>query len=248
MARRFATDIDVLGFSLLNAMLHPVSADPSGLGAGDKGRTWFNSTDNKLKVWSGTAAIDFLDRANHTGNQLASTISDFNNAVRSGNSVSQLAAPASALAMNGQKITGLADGTAGTDAASYGQVLALINNRAFKDPVRVATTANITSLAGGAPNAVDGVTLAVNDRILVKDQTTASTNGIYVVTTLGTGANGTWTRSADADSSIEVPPGMVVSVQEGTANLDKMFMLATNGPITLGTTGLTFSAYGASSL
>lgn len=185
-------------------------------------------------------------RANHTGTQVASTISDFDTQVRTSR-LDQMAAPTAAVALNAQKITGLADGTAGTDAATYGQLLALINNRAFKDPVRVATTANIATLAGGAPNTVDGVSLAANDRVLVKDQTTGAQNGIYSVTTLGTGSNGTWTRATDADSAAELPPGSVVSVQEGTANADKMFMLATNGPITLGTTSLTFSAYGASS-
>ncbi len=158
-----------------------------------------------------------------------------------------MAAPTADVGLGGRKITGLADGVAGTDAAAYGQVLALINNRAFKDPVRVATTANITSLAGGAPNVVDGVTLVANDRVLVKDQTTGALNGIYVVTTLGTGANGTWTRATDADSATELPPGSVLSVQEGTASADKMFMLATNGPIVIGTTSLVFSPYGASS-
>ena len=77
MARRFATDIDLLKFSLLNAMLNPVSTDPTGLGAGDAGRVWFNTTTPTLKVWNGTSAIDLLARSTQTGTQLASTISDF---------------------------------------------------------------------------------------------------------------------------------------------------------------------------
>jgi hypothetical protein len=89
------------------------------------------------------------------------------------------------------------------------------------------------------------VTLVAGDRILVKDQTTASANGIYSVTTLGTGSNGTWARASDADLSAEMPPGTVITVEEGTNNGDKMFMLTTNGPITLGTTSLSFSTYGA---
>jgi len=106
---------------------------------------------------------------------------------------------------------------------------------------RAATTANIT-LAGGAPNVADGVTLAANDRILVKDQTTGSQNGIYVVTTLGTGANGTWTRATDADGAGELLSGMLVTVSEGTVNADSMWMLTTNDPITIGTTALTFKS------
>jgi len=245
VARRFLTDINLSGFSLIGALLNPVSADPSGLGAGDEGRVWLNTTTHKLMYWNGTTAIDVLARSNHTGTQLASTISDFMAQVVTAR-LDQLATPTADVAFGGRKITGLADGVAGSDGATYGQLLALINNRGFKDPVRAATTANIASLAGGAPNAIDGVTLAANDRVLVKDQTTGATNGIYTVTTLGTGANGTWTRATDADSSAELPPGSVVSVQEGTLSADKMFMLATNGPITLGTTSLTWSAYGAS--
>ena len=245
MARRFLTDINLLGFQIIGALMNPVSTDPAGLGAGDEGRLWTNTTTHRLMLWNGSAAIDLLDRANHSGTQLAATISNLAATVQAYR-LDQFAVPTADVAFGGRKLTGLADGVANSDAASYGQLLALVNNRSFKDPVRAATTANITSLAGGAPNALDGVTLAVNDRILVKDQTTGSQNGLYFVATLGTGANGTWTRATDADGSTELPSGSVVSVQEGTANADKLFMLATNAPIVLGTTALVWSAYGAS--
>ena len=113
----------------------------------------------------------------------------------------------------------------------------------WKTSVRAATTANVT-LAGSAPNVIDGVTLAVNDRVLVKDQSTASQNGIYVVTTVGTGANGTWTRSADFDTTNEAVTGATFWVNEGTIAADTAFTLITNAPITLNTTGLTFSQTG----
>ena len=111
----------------------------------------------------------------------------------------------------------------------------------YKTSVRVATTANIAGLGGSAPNTLDGVTLAANNRILVKDQSTASQNGIYVVTTLGTGANGTWTRATDADGSGELSSGAIVAVDEGTAHADSQWMLTTDGTITIGTTALTFA-------
>lgn len=110
----------------------------------------------------------------------------------------------------------------------------------YKASVRAATTANIASLAGGTPNTLDGVTLVANDRILVKDQTTASQNGIYYVTTLGTGANGTWTRATDADGAGELTSGAIVAVEEGSTNVDSQWMLTTDGVITIGTTSLTF--------
>lgn len=110
----------------------------------------------------------------------------------------------------------------------------------FKASVRAATTANIASLAGGAPNTLDGVTLVANNRILVKDQTTGSQNGIYVVTTLGTGANGTWSRSADVDQVDELTAGAIVMVEEGTTLADSLWELTTDGTITIGTTSLTW--------
>ena len=84
--------------------------------------------------------------------------------------------------------------------------------------VRVATTVgqNVTTLAGGAPLVVDGVTLLLGDRVLVKNQTTASQNGIYTVSVLGTGADGTWVRATDADTAIEMA-GVTAVVQRGTA-------------------------------
>lgn len=116
----------------------------------------------------------------------------------------------------------------------------------WKESVRVATTANVT-LAGGAPNVVDGVTLAANDRILVKNQSTASQNGIYYVSTLGTGANGTWTRAADADASADVTTGLYVYVSEGTATNKGQYVLNTPNPITLNTTSLTFVRFNGGS-
>ncbi|SEN78043.1 phage tail protein, partial [Nitrosomonas marina] len=73
----------------------------------------------------------------------------------------------------------------------------------IKYPVRVATIANIANLASGAPNTLDGISLVKNDRILVKSQTTKSQNGIYIVSTVGTGSDGTWVRAGDSDESPE---------------------------------------------
>ncbi|MFC3802725.1 hypothetical protein [Cohnella sp. GCM10012308] len=97
--------------------------------------------------------------------------------------------------------------------------------------VRVATTANIT-LSG--LQTVDGIVLAAGDRVLVKNQTTGSQNGIYVA------ASGAWTRAADADSSAKVAAGISVYVRAGTVNGAKVFSLSNAGAVTLGTTALTF--------
>jgi hypothetical protein len=141
-------------------------------------------------------------------------ITGFDTQVRTSR-LDQMAAPTAAVSLNSQKITGLADGTASTDAATFGQISALMSAQQWKDPVDAATTANIATLAGGAPNTLDGVTLAVGARVLVKNQTTPAQNGIYVVNTLGTGANGSWGRATDADTAAELTDATVL-VQEGT--------------------------------
>ena len=76
-----------------------------------------------------------------------------------------------------------------------------IYNLDYKQSTRVVTVANVT-LAGGAPNQVDGVNLSLNDRILVTGQSTASQNGLYYVTTVGSGSNGTWARTSDGNETV----------------------------------------------
>ncbi|WP_055326027.1 phage tail protein [Ralstonia solanacearum] len=116
------------------------------------------------------------------------------------------------------------------------KVAAELNKLDGKQSVRVATTAVI---AKNGLQTIDGVALAAGDRVLVKDQAAApAENGIYVA------AAGIWTRAADADQALEVTPGMLVPVEEGAANGDSLWQLATNGPITIGTTGLAFELVG----
>lgn len=109
----------------------------------------------------------------------------------------------------------------------------------YKQSVRVISTTPVT-LSGGAPSQVDGVSLSVNDRVLVTGQSTGSENGIYYVTTLGSGANGTWTRTVDANQTGEIEAGMIIMVTEGAVYADTSWKLITNDPIVIGTTALTF--------
>ena len=125
---------------------------------------------------------------------------------------------------------------------------AQIYNLDYKQATRVVTTTNIT-LSGGAPSSVDGVSLSLNDRVLVTGQTTGSQNGIYKVTTVGSGANGTWARTSDANDTGEIEAGMIIMVTEGTVYADTQWKLITNDPITIGTTALTFTQnYSANSI
>ncbi len=100
-----------------------------------------------------------------------------------------------------------------------------------KQSVRVATTENI--VLSGAQQ-IDGVAVLSGQRVLVVAQTAAKDNGIYVA------ANGAWLRAADANASIKVTPNLTVMVEEGAANGESLWHLVTNGPITLGTTALSF--------
>ena len=174
----------------------------------------------------------------------AAKVSDFDTQVRTSR-LDQMAAPTASVAFNSQKITGLADPTNAQDAATKFYV---DNSRLgidFKDSVRAATTANIATLAGGAPSTLDGVALAANDRILVKNQTTTSQNGIYKVDTVGTGSNGSWSRASDADGSPagELTSGAFVYVEQGTANAQDQYVITTTGTITVGTTGITWGLF-----
>ena len=107
----------------------------------------------------------------------------------------------------------------------------------WKASVRVATTASGT-LASDFENgdSIDGVTLATGDRILIKSQSSASENGIYVVA-----ASGAPSRAVDFDEGAEVTSGAATFVEEGTANGGIVFILTTTGTITVGTTDLVFS-------
>jgi hypothetical protein len=117
---------------------------------------------------------------------------------------------------------------------------AQIFNLDYKQSTRVVTATNIT-LSGGAPNSVDGVTLSLNDRVLVTGQSTASQNGLYLVTTLGSGSNGTWARTSDGNENGEIEAGMIVMVTEGTVYADTQWKLITDDPIVINTTALTFT-------
>lgn len=110
----------------------------------------------------------------------------------------------------------------------------------FKINCKAATVGVNITLSGSAPNTLDGISLQAGDRVLVKDQSTASQNGVYVVTTLGTGSNGTWTRARDFNDSAVVTSGIVVPVSQGALAGGRLYLLTTPDPITLGTTGLTF--------
>lgn len=155
-----------------------------------------------------------------------------------------------------RKLSNVADPITATDAVNLQTLQQYLNGVAWKAPVRVATTAalpantynngaagvgaTLTGNANGALAAVDGVTLVLNDRLLVKDEATAANNGLYYVSQVGSaGTPYILTRVLDADTAAELLQAAVFA-EEGTANADTAWVGTANAPITVGTTGLPF--------
>ena len=138
--------------------------------------------------------------------------------------------------MGGFKLTNLGTPTQDTDAATKLYVDMAVQGLDTKESCKVSTTENIT-LSGG--QTIDGVVAGDGDRVLVKDQTDASENGIYVV------GGGAWVRAEDADGNPdgEVTSGMFTFIEQGTANGSKGFVLITPDPIVVGTTPLTYTQF-----
>jgi len=177
------------------------------------------------------------------------------------------------MSMNGAKITDLANPTAPQDAATKSYVEAIVSGLSDpKDAVRLATSAalaavtydngtagvgaTLTADANGALGAIDGVTPALSDRILVKNQASGIENGIYLVSDLGdAGTPFVLTRSTDADnngsSASSVTRGMFTQAVEGADNASLGYILTTSssggdpkGELVLGTDSLTFAQMG----
>ena len=129
----------------------------------------------------------------------------------------------------------------------------------IKDAVRVGTTANLTATYSNGSSGVgatltnsstqaalviDGITMVVNDRVMVKDQTTTLQNGLYKVTNIGSGStNWVLTRTPDGDESTEVNGGSFFFVQEGTTNGDNGYVTTNDGNPTIGTDAITFEQF-----
>jgi hypothetical protein len=245
-----ATTIDING-----------NADVSGtLGAGEttvSSLTVSDLTNNRVVIAGTSGAVE--DDANFTfnGTTLALTAGmditgdlDVDNININANTISSTDTNGDiTLSPNGTgtvKVPSGYDDRSGQDSLTLvtkGYVDAVKQSLDIKDSVRVASTGNV-SLTGGssdleAGDTIDGVTLVAGDRVLLKNQSTASENGIYVAVASG----GTPARSDDANASAEVTSGMFVWVEEGTSNGDQGYVLTTNNVITLNTTNLTFTQF-----
>ncbi len=146
-----------------------------------------------------------------------------------------IAPPSTSVALAGQKITGLADGANAQDAATKGQVDAAVAGLDAKLSVRVGSTGNL-ALTG--TQTIDGIVVVAGDRVLAKNQTVPSENGIWVV------AAGAWSRATDMDSWVEVP-GAHTFVEQGTTNADTGWVSLADAGGNLGATAITWTKFSA---
>ena len=196
---------------------------------------WFGIPKNVSSTLEGVTAAQLRDRTTHTGQQDASTISDFHAAVIV-SKLNEFAAPDGTLTLGGQKITALANGTAASDAVNKAQLDAVdakASAAAAGITIKLAARAVAkTAITLSGAQTVDGVAIVAGNRVLVAGQADAKTNGIYVA------AAGAWTRATDADGAGELGSGTLIGIREGATEADSLWGLTTDnatGAIVVGT-------------
>ena len=156
--------------------------------------------------------------------------------------------------VNNSRITNVTDPSSDQDAATKAYVDSVANGLDVKASVKYASTGNVSgtynnaagTITAGSNGAfsIDGATPSQNDRILLKDQSTATQNGLYRVTTVGDGSTAyVLTRTPDGDEAAEITGGAFVFVEAGTANADNGYVFTHNGTPTLGTTNITVEQF-----
>jgi hypothetical protein len=251
MATKFLTNIDLNQNQLIKATFEVLGTDPET--GNFEGRMIYNSTTDSIKVYGNGAWRSFVNSITKGGSYTdAITISESNGAV----TLTLNLADVDSAGLLSSEFWGLLNGatsdatvstlvkrdssgnikvatpTEAAHAATKGYVDAARAGLDVKQSVRAATTTAVTlSSALEAGDTLDTtVTLAEGDRVLVKNQGTASENGIYVVQ-----ASGAPVRATDFDGAGEVSGGAFVFVEEGTINADSGWVVSSNGAITVGT-------------
>lgn len=247
--------LDANGNEIRNPVAQNLAADPPNP---KPGQWWYRGDLATIRFWNGTVSVnvdpakaanasipntalatDPLARANHAGTQTANTISNLAATVQA-YSLSSFAAPTGDIPVAGFTFTGLRAPTGTGQAAEYtwtlGQITAAIEGRNTKDAVRMASTGNL-ALTG--LQTVDGIAGADGDRVLVKNQTAAAENGIYLMRAAA------WARAPDQNAPGEYRTGDYVFVQSGATQSATNWAVSTTGTITIGTTPVTWSQVGA---
>lgn len=259
---KWLNNIDLAQNQLLNARIQNLASAPSSPVSGQlyydtgtntlyfyNGSTWTAAAGGTVSFGSVASSTSF-GQASVTGTAGTVSHSDHvhgtpthDDAAHNAIHISALLSPTATVSWNGQSLTNLAAPVNPADAATKAYVDAAAAGYDTKASARIATTSNVTLATGGLLT-IDGITLVAGDRVLVKNQTTASENGIYVA------AAGAWTRATDANANsgsgnAAINPGTFVFVEQGTQNGATAWVVTTQGPITVGTTGITWAQVGS---
>ena len=265
MAQKFLTNIDLNQNQLINATFEKLATEPAS--GNFEGRLIYDTATDTIKVYTG-AAFKSLPHTIVSGGSAgiveALTVSEANGTVTLTLNVAdtdsagllpasfwQMLNDATSDATVSKLVKRDASGNAKvatpTDAAhiaTKGYVDAARQGLDVKQSVRVSTVGAINISADlEAGDLIDGVTLVAGDRVLVKDQSTATENGIYVAVAAAAGAA---SRSSDANGTAdtgELKPGTFTFVEEGAVNSDKGFVVSTNGTITIGSTSIAWTQF-----
>lgn len=263
MATKFLTNLDLNQNQLLNATFEIVGTDP--VSGNFEGRLVYNSTTDTIKVYANGAWRSLphtIASGGGAGIAEALTVSESNGTITltlnladtdsAGllsatfwNDLNGATSDATASKLVKRDANGnikVATPTDAAHAATKGYVDAARSGLDVKQSVRVATTGPLTIATDlEAGDEVDGITLVAGNRVLVKNQSTASENGIYVVQ-----ASGAAVRASDSNGTPdtgEMSGGVFTFVEQGTVNADSGWVVTSNGPITVGTDPITWAQF-----
>ncbi len=263
MAQKFLTNIDLNQNQLINATFEKLATEPAS--GNFEGRLIYDTATDTIKVYTGSAWKSLphtIVSGGGAGIAEALTVSEANGTVtltlnvadtdsagllpasfwQMLNDATSDATASKLVKRDAQGNAKVATPTDSAHIATKGYVDAARQGLDVKQSVRVATTAPInlaTDLEAG--DLIDGVTLVAGDRVLVKDQSTATENGIYVAV-----ASGAASRSSDANGTAdtgELKAGTFTFVEEGSTHSDKGFVVSTNGTITIDATAITWTQF-----
>ena len=253
MAYEFSDNVSLSLFELQNFRIQQITVRP----ANALSQIIYNTTTNTPEIFDGTAwvsldarkatniplsalSVDPLARANHTGFQTASTISNFDAQVRTSR-LDQMAAPTASVSLNSQLIVALAAGTTAGQAVEYNQFITGLDQARqavrTKPSVRGVFVSNVALT--GIPTATDGLTLTAGDEWLAAGQTNQTQNGPYVI------AAGAWTRRLADDQGAELQPGAEWFVREGAVYAASKWVIRNLVAPVVGTDNILISQSGA---